>query len=102
MMNKHRARQNPPSDRVNGTLPGGGDQHHGVCEACLKPLKAGKREAKRFCSPRCRLLSWAVGALAKALKEGKADGLRERIRTLGGTDKPKIKVVHTWDGGQPS
>lgn len=51
------------------------------CASCLKPLRP-KRARRRFCCDRCRLLYWAVGALIKAMEEGKADGLRPIIEEL--------------------
>ena len=48
------------------------------CPVCLSPVQ-GKG---RFCKARCRLLSWAVYALADALRAGRAEGLRKRIRAL--------------------
>jgi len=53
------------------------------CETCLKPLAAAPSSSqKRFCSDRCRLLAWAVGALASALEAGKAEGLRSHLEAL--------------------
>lgn len=48
------------------------------CPVCLGPVGQGKK----ICSPHCRLVKWAVKALEKALKEGRADGLRDIIREL--------------------
>lgn len=99
-MKSARHRKDRPLDGVNGAPVGKVGQHHahhGVCEACLSPTRAGRGGTKRFCSSRCRLLSWAVDALAEALKEGKADGLRRRINAIGGF---KIEVVHVRGEGQ--
>ena len=54
----------------------------GNCLVCLKRFKAYRR-SQVFCSAYCRLLSWTVEALATALKEGTAEGLREKINKLG-------------------
>lgn len=94
------ARKDRPLDGVNGTIEGKGTQLAVVCEACLKPLPPGSRKTKHFCSSDCRLLSWAVDALIKALKEGKAEGLRGKVSAIAGG--LKVEVVHTWDGRQPS
>ena len=94
-----RAKEDRPSDGVNAHSVGKVGHHHaphGVCEACLIPMRAGRAGTKRFCSSRCRLLSWAVDALADALKEGKADGLRAKINAIGGF---KIEVVHVRGEG---
>jgi len=99
-MNKHRTEQDRPSGGVNGTISGVETQRVGACEACLEPFRAGIGGTKRFCSSRCRLLSWAVDALAKALKEGKAEGLRGKVNAIAG--EFKIEVVHRWDGRRPA
>jgi len=52
-----------------------------LCPVCLERLPGG-RGKQRYCSPRCRLLAWAVRALAEALKGGRADGLRIAIENL--------------------
>jgi len=61
---------------------------HPTCEACeteFKPLNKPKlRRRKRFCSDRCRLLSWAARELLKAYQEGRADGLYDIITEIGG------------------
>ena len=72
----------------------------GTCDVCLKRYKA-YRGSQRFCSSRCRLLNWAVEALAAALKEGKAEGLRESINKLADPGKVKVKVIHIWGGRPP-
>jgi hypothetical protein len=41
-------------------------------------------------------LSWAVDALARALKESKAEGLRGKVNAMAGG--LKIEVIRTWDG----
>jgi len=53
-----------------------------VCETCGNRFRAG-RGHQRFCSSRCRLLSWAVTELEAAMDEGRAKGLRGRILRLG-------------------
>jgi len=61
---------------------------HPTCETCeteFKPLNRPKpRRRKRFCSDRCRLLSWTARELLKAYQEGRADGLSDIISELGG------------------
>jgi hypothetical protein len=99
-MKSARHRKDRPLGGVNGTVNGKGTLHPVVCEACLKPLPPGRQGTKRFCSSDCRLLSWAVDALIKALKEGKAEGLRGKVNAIAGG--LKVEVVHTWDGRQPS
>ena len=83
------------SDGVNGTIlsPKSG---RGICEVCRASFQVDGRRKRRFCSSDCRLLAWAVNALATALKQGKAEGLREQIGKLAG--ELQIKVVHTWNG----
>ena len=95
-MKSARHRKDRRSDGVNSTISGGEDQRAGVCEVCLGPMRAGRGETKRFCSSRCRLLSWAVDALARALKESKAEGLRGKVNAMAGG--LKIEVIRTWDG----
>lgn len=51
------------------------------CPVCLQAVQGGKK-ARTFCSPRCRLLLWAVRALAEALNDGRAEGLRTKINSL--------------------
>jgi len=62
--------------------------YHPTCETCeteFKPLNRPElRTRKRFCSARCRLLSWATRELLKAYQEGRADGLYDMISKLGG------------------
>jgi len=59
------------------------------CDTCLR--KFIPTHSQRFCSPRCRFLSWAVDALAEALRKGDADGLRVRVEAMGGFT---INVIH--------
>lgn len=54
----------------------------GSCEVCRAPVHACKGRRRRFCSSHCRLLAWAVDALATALQQGKAEGLRDGIGRL--------------------
>lgn len=54
------------------------------CRSCLGTFKP-KNRLNRFCSSRCRLRAWALDDLGQALATCKADGLRDRIRELGGT-----------------
>lgn len=78
------ARNNPgrPREHVLTALGGANDARQGsdmrACPVCL----GGVPGKGRFCSARCRLLSWAVYALADALKAGRAEGMRGRIRAL--------------------
>lgn len=44
--------------------------------------KRRKKTRAAFCSPRCRLLSWAAHELLKAYQAGRADGLQAIIRDL--------------------
>jgi hypothetical protein len=48
------------------------------CPVCLGPVAKGKK----ICSPRCRLVKWGAKALLEALREGKADGLRDVIEEI--------------------
>lgn len=80
---------------ANGGRPG---QTARACPTCLKHVQ-GRR---RFCSAHCRLLFWAVRALAEALKAGKAEGLRPQIRELFADNKLTVEVVHTGDERRPS
>jgi hypothetical protein len=59
----------------------------GKCEVCLVGLKPGRRgERKRFCSVSCRRLACSARQIEGALAEGRAEGLRTRIRELGGKE----------------
>ena len=49
------------------------------CRFCLKRFKP-KSRLNRFCGARCRLLSWAVDELTRALAAGRAEGLRAELR----------------------
>ncbi len=81
-MKSHRVGADRLGEAVNGTISDRATQWAGGCEVCLMPTRAKRGAKKRFCSDRCRLLSWAVDTLAKALKEGRAEGLTEKIRAL--------------------
>lgn len=78
------ARNNPrrPANHALTALGGANDARQvsdmRACPVCL----GGVPGKGRFCKARCRLLSWAVYALADALRAGRAEGLRERIRAL--------------------
>jgi hypothetical protein len=69
---------------VNGSLRG--DLHvsrpnyyRRSCGCCGSPLtKAGQK----FCSSRCRLLSWAAQQILEACRVGQGDGLRETISKI--------------------
>ena len=52
--------------------------NHPRCPVCLGSLPKGKK----ICSPRCRLVKWGANALLKAVREGKADGLKPVIEQL--------------------
>jgi hypothetical protein len=69
-----------PQDAVNGTNPLPLTTDTQKCACCLKPLPPGS--GSRYCSGRCRLRSWAVRELAKALHDGTAEGIREAIQKL--------------------
>ena len=57
----------------------------GKCDTCMAEIKPGRRgERKRFCSLKCRQRAWAVRILLAALKAGYAEGLRQKIREMGG------------------
>jgi hypothetical protein len=96
-MKSHRVGADRPGEAVNGTISDRVTQRAEGCEVCLLPTQAKRGAKKRFCSDRCRLLSWAVDTLAKALKEGKAEGLTEKIRALASPGRMIVKVVHTKD-----
>jgi len=51
------------------------------CQVCENPL-TDKKSNSKFCSPRCRLLFWAVKVLVKEWKAGRVNGLREMIQKL--------------------
>lgn len=74
-LRRSRVREGVKDDRPTGSV-------NGKCGTCRGPLDA-RRSTKTFCSARCRMLAWAVEAVALALKDGKADGLKARIRELG-------------------
>jgi len=78
----------PMASRKSLTIIFGPGGYHPTCETCeteFKPLNKPKlRRRKRFCSDRCRLLSWAARELLKAYQEGRADGLNDIIGELGG------------------
>jgi endogenous inhibitor of DNA gyrase (YacG/DUF329 family) len=54
---------------------------HGRCLTCLKKF-IRKQRHQTFCSPRCRELFWWAGELAKALRDGSADGLTREVLEL--------------------
>lgn len=82
-MNRPRIRPPSPGEAVNGTILRRRTAGTRTCPVCMKPLPPGGRTLRRYCSSKCRLLAWAVDALAEALQEGRAEGLRERARRLG-------------------
>jgi hypothetical protein len=49
------------------------------CGCCRRPLA---KVGQKFCSPRCRLLSWAAQQILSACRMGQADGLRETISKI--------------------
>jgi hypothetical protein len=67
-----------PQERVNATISADSTIGTSKCRACLKSLPPGS--GLRYCSARCRLRSWAVRELAKALQECTVDGLRSELR----------------------
>jgi endogenous inhibitor of DNA gyrase (YacG/DUF329 family) len=72
-------------ETVNGSKGPPGTIGTGKCETCLKKLKPGHHgERKRFCSVTCRRLAWVARELACALRDGRAEGLRDEVRTLTG------------------
>lgn len=61
-----------------------GSPHTVICPVCLKEASPSRSGSKRkFCSGKCRTLAWAVRAIAEALHDGVADGLRLRLVELG-------------------
>ena len=51
------------------------------CEVCLAEMRGGAHgQRKRFCSGECRRLAWALRTLLRAVREGKAPGLRDQIK----------------------
>jgi len=60
------------------------------CGTCLKAIQSGRansrvngiRSDKRFCNDKCRLLSWAANTLLKAIREGRADGLKDIVKRI--------------------
>jgi hypothetical protein len=80
-----------PADSTSGTgeqglthmPPGDGRPSEGVnaCAVCLKPLPPGA--GQKFCSCRCRQMRWWAGEMAKALHDGRAEGLRAWLVELG-------------------
>lgn len=90
-----------PGGAVNGTILGRPPDVAPTCPVCLGAIKPDARGRRRYCSDKCRLLAWAVDALGEALEAGRAEGLRARVKGLGGS--LTIKVVHTdADGRLPS
>jgi hypothetical protein len=69
------------SDVMIQTGRGSRAQGEALCSCCRAELTASK-QAKRFCSERCRLLSWAAGELLKAIREGRAEGMIDLIREM--------------------
>ena len=83
------------SEAVNGANSGQLDQGAAKCPVCLGDLPS----RRKVCSSRCRLLKWAVRALGEALKDGKAEGLREQVERLSAAPRLTVEVVHTRDLG---
>lgn len=84
---------NSPQETVNGSVSRPARRRAGVeekntvngflCEVCRRRMKLSHHgERKRFCSPRCRLLRWAVGEIVKDYPAGRASGLRDLIERL--------------------
>ncbi len=44
-----------------------------------------KKPFQRYCTPRCRLLGWAVAELARAVRAGDAEGLRRELEWIAAT-----------------
>ena len=79
--------QNPIVNAPRGTNSAQSDQEAASqkisgCQYCHKRLAAATPKQK-FCSNRCRLLSWAARELVKDLMSGKAKGLNEFFEKLG-------------------
>jgi hypothetical protein len=67
----------------------------GVCRVCLKNLD-DRRPGTSFCTSRCRLLHWGAKELAKALRDGMAEGLRSELEAL----IVRVEVVKVIDSGR--
>ncbi|GEM_PF-3975672 len=60
-----------------------GSPHMVTCPVCLRqalPSRSGS--PRRFCSPECRWMSWALRRLAKASWEGRVPGLYLEMRAV--------------------
>jgi len=76
-----------PRDVVNDTILPSESSGTERCAVCLKTFRPKHivndiSRRRRYCSRRCRLRAWALRDLARALTEGQADGLRDKVRVL--------------------
>ena len=76
---------------VGGNTSRVGTQAATQCACCLGALRSGKRrgEPRRFCSDRCRRLSWWAAELVQAVDAGHAEGLRAQL------ERVRIRVIKT-------
>lgn len=64
-----------PYGRVNEKIMAPSEPEPISCPICLT-IFSPRRPGTRFCKPACRLLAWGLRTLAKALLEGRAQGLK--------------------------
>jgi hypothetical protein len=60
-----------------------------LCRTCgaefKSKFKPGSKRKQEFCSPRCRLLRWAIKEILKVYRAGRASGLQGIVAELAGT-----------------
>ena len=73
--------RNPSVNARRGTNGTGSEGFLARCPFCLKGFSPDRR-SQRWCSTRCRQMSYWLAQIQKALHDGRADGIRPRLEEL--------------------